>query len=241
MAPAFAQDETTSAPSDNTLPQSESIYSVASDIQIEEAQQFFRKCSQNETMNKMRDCKCSATSYLESRVALGDQATSDEVFEKIKNQCLMKDMKLSQIRENTDIDLSDVNPKYLNEADRVYKKCAETKAMSIKVDCECYAASYLDERIKLGPMVNPDEIMIQLRGKCKNIVENTGYEYESCMTGPIVNPALQRVDKKKYCECYASTWASLYESYTGEQSARARSGLKSRAMTECTAKLLSWN
>lgn len=137
-------------------------------------------------------------------------------------------------------DLSGVSSTYQNEADGVYQDCAASTAMRTKFDCKCYAAAYLEERIKLGPEANPDEVMIPIRGKCKNIAANTDYEYESCLRGPIVNPILQNVDKQKYCECYAEKWSGLYSAYTGEHSARALSGLKSQAMTECTAKILSW-
>lgn len=228
-----SQDNSETSQSISAPPPSDkakNIFSQASNNQIQEAQQFYRRCSANDVMNKTRDCRCAATAYLEIRVKLGDIATVDQIMDNMTNACLIEEEKNSS--KKPDIDTSKINPKYLDEAEKIYQTCKKDGVQSTRRDCECLAAKFLDERIERGPMVNQDVIFISLRGECKNMVEHTGYEYQQCMINPIGVPFVTVV-KKDFCECYARKWAQLYDAYDGEVHVAALQNLKRRARMGC--------
>ncbi len=159
----------------------ENMFKIATDDQIREAQQFYKKCEKNDTLKAQKDCKCAAAEYLKTRIESPPGTTSRQIIAVNRNTCL-KDKERHEISQETQtIDLSNVTDKQLKEVEAVYQHCISKRSMSSQFDCECLSANFLDKRLELGPMVKWDAIFLRLRNQCRNIIETTGVEYTVCM------------------------------------------------------------
>ncbi len=212
------------------IQEEESIFSRASDKQLSEAESFYKSCTQNESMSKRKNCKCAATKYLEARIELGDKATESELILKNVNKCL-KDKKYA-LSDDTIPDISKITDKQREEAEAVFAECKKSIKMSRYYDCECYAARYLDERIKQGPLASKEEVANPIYNECRNIVESTGWEYSRCMKKTAYKP-IKNIESKKYCECYARKWGALFKAYQGVVNVDSKRMLRRRATAYC--------
>jgi len=235
-APSYAQDA-----DNNALPQveeqsseqssRENVFSRASDAQIEEAQRYYRQCKNSDVMSARKDCKCAATRYLETKLKLGENATIEQIIAENVNSCLRdEDKAVNADPEKIDIE---VTQQQREEAEGIYQYCRSKPQLRTEADCECLAANFLQERITSGPVRAQDDIMgsILINGKCKNIVDSTGQEYSGCMAGSGYDT--KGLDRKKYCECYARTWAKALEQHSGKLGPASKNGMKLRAMMSC--------
>ncbi len=199
-----------------------SPFSKASDEQIKQTQRYYQKCKENETLSKIKDCKCAATSYLETMLELGDNATTENILAANANKCL-KDTK-AKIDDIDKIDLGEVTEKQIAEAEAAQEWCNSKPEIRSEHDCECVAAKFLEIRVNDGPIIGKDEILsrILIPALCKNIVESTGSAYSKCMKQP--NSAFKnvKVEPKEYCECYARKWAEYYENHVGKLGPKTR-------------------
>ncbi len=193
---------------------SDSPFARASDKQIAEAQRYYKECKNNETLSKRKDCRCAATSYLETKLRLGEKATSEQILAENINKCL-KDEK-NKIEDFNKIDLEGVTEKQIAEAEQIQKWCETTPKIRNENDCECVAAKFLEIRINDGPIIAKDEVLSRIitPALCKNVVESTGVAYSRCMTQSDLY--YRGIEPKKYCECFARKWAEYYENHTGK-------------------------
>ena len=204
-------------------------FSQASDEQIAEAQRFYRRCANNETLSAQKDCKCAAAAYLETRMVLGASASVDDIMKKNINTCL-KDPKYSAV-EGEAPDLSGVTDKQMDEAEAMFAECKGSLKLSRRFDCECYASRFLSERIKQGPTAQKEQILLSFENECRNVLDSTGHEYTGCMGNPMYYP--ENVEPKDFCECYARRWAKLYESYPGKINRFTTKNIRMRARAQC--------
>lgn len=209
----------------------ENVFSKASDTQIEEAQKYYRQCKNNDAMSARKDCKCAATAYLETRLKLGDTASVEQIIAENVNSCLQDEDKA--VKGEFDRSKVEVTEKQREEAEGIYQHCKTSPRLNRDTDCECLAANYLEERIKRGPIVGQDVIMYGILnyGTCKSVVNSTGIEYSSCMSGSGYN--LKNLDQKKYCECYARTWAKALERHTGKLGPGTKNSMRLMARKTC--------
>lgn len=206
-------------------------YIFATDEQIIESQKFYRLCTENDSMNSKKDCKCAASSYLETRLKLGNTATIKEIMAENVNTCLIN-KKESEIEKPERYKI-DATKSQIEEAETVYDDCKVNQRLNLMVDCECLASEFLDTRVKKGPIPSRNLITSQItRYKCKNIVETTGIEYQRCMRG--TGFKYGKIRAKDYCECYARTWANGFERYHGKITADSKASLRFRARMSCT-------
>ncbi len=206
----------------------ENIFSQASSVQLNEAQRFYKYCINNEVLSKKKNCKCAATSYLATRIKLGDSASVKEIMNKNINSCLVnKEDKAEKIT-----DLSNVTDAQLDEAEQAYNRCKSDPKVSRNIDCECFGARYLDKRLELGPIPSYDQIFLHLRNECKNVVETTGYEYTQCMNYTRYSPP-NNIEPKDYCECFARKWGALFSAYKGKVNVSAKNKMRSMATAFC--------
>ena len=233
---SYAQDATNNALPNVEKPSSEetareNIFARASDAQIEEAQKYYRSCKNNDVMSERKDCKCAATRYLETRLNLGNSAPIDQIISENLNTCLKnEDQAVNANPDNIDLEVTE---KQREEAEHIYKYCQSNPQLKIEADCECVAANYLQERITSDPIRTKDDIMgsILIQGKCKNIVDSTGQQYSGCMAGSGYDTP--GIDRKKYCECYARSWAKSLEQHQGKLGPATKNSMKLRAMMTC--------
>lgn len=204
-----------------------SFFKRATNTQIEEAQKFFRFCSKNDSMKARKDCKCAATKFLETRVEVGDDVTSQKIVMMNINECL-----LDGVEPLEQIDLSQINPKFIEEANKVYDSCKSDPYME-QIDCECYSSEFLDQRISLGPIPSKRQIESKLRGKCMDIVKQTGQEYSQCMSGTMIQYGNGDVSQKDYCECVARAMAKATQLNGGSLSYITKRNVKAKSMVEC--------
>lgn len=231
-APSLAQDtDLPASAADNSEIQSEknNVYSQASDEQIDEAQRFFRNCSDNKTMSKEKDCRCAATVYLETRIKLGNEASVDEIMATVRGNCI-KDASFVPLDSDV-VDMSEVTDKQLEETFAVFEDCNADVRKKNKVDCECLASKFLEERIKQGPVSSRGSIEAELTDKCRNVVEQTGFEYSKCMMHPFVMKV--DIEPKDFCECYARRWADLYQNYKGPMTVEVQMAIAAKSRSYC--------
>ncbi|MGH1403735.1 MAG: hypothetical protein ACRBDL_05785 [Alphaproteobacteria bacterium] len=204
------------------------VYARATYEQIGEAERFYKKCTTNDEMKNRKDCKCAAAAYLEARIILGKDAKIDEIMKINRNKCLKN--KDDAIPENApDIEVTEAQFK---EAEEVYAFCKTNERYQKRFKCDCFAARFLDERIKKGPMVDRDTIMNSLRSECRNIVEQTGAAYSSCMSRPMLMN-LRGIELKDFCECYAREWGRIYEAYDRTINMSAEDRIARNARSAC--------
>ncbi len=209
---------------------SENIFDQASEEDLKESQRFLKYCTQNETLNKQKDCKCAAVAYLETRLKLGSEASPEEIIADTRNSCL-HDPKTAITDEDV-VNLNKYSEKQIEEAEAVYEYCQNTVRFNTAFDCECFASKFLEERYKKGPLYPKNSIFVELQPFCKNVVNSTGYEYSTCMTGPAIRNT-NGIEIKKFCECYARQWAKNYEGYNGIIDKNSRQHLKSVSRAYC--------
>ena len=223
-----AAENTESEPPKAAPVKKQNAFSRASDKQIAEAQRFYNKCKDNETLSTRKDCKCAATSYLETRLELGDEASVAQITADNINTCL-KDEK-SAIKNPNDLDLG-VTETQIKEAQSVNDWCESKKDVKNKIDCECLAAKYLEQRLEVGPLIGRDVILGTLNGECHNLVGQAGVAYSSCMRGSKNPPA--GIDQKQYCECYSRAYTQSLEQHAGKLGPSSRNNLLFYARMKC--------
>ncbi len=131
-----------------------------------------------------------------------------------------------------DMGLSEITDAQLEEAEAMLRNCQSTLKLSRYYDCECYAAKFLDGRIKKGPMASKEEIIETFYSDCRNIIETTGYEYTRCMARTVKRP-VKNIEPKDFCECYARQWAKNFEAYDGIVNFSSKNLMKLRARSYC--------
>lgn len=191
-----------------------SIYSKASDAQLDEAKKYYKLCISNKSLSALKDCKCAATEYLETRMRLGNKARVDDIIKENLNGCLKNNVPLELPQGR--IDYSKVPKAYIDEAMYIYSYCNENPRFSNNYDCQCYTAEFLTQRIKNGKRLSQDNIMLSLRGQCRNVVATTGANYSWCLASPYDTSGIgDNVTQKDYCECVAREWAKRYRNFQG--------------------------
>lgn len=245
-ADAFAQDMPVDAPA--APAKKKTIYDKATDAQIKEAQAFYDFCTKDDAMLQDYNCQCAASTYLDSRIRLGDKASKREVVRTIGDKCPASKTALDDERNdetndkgigapNTEtetpyLDLSDATDAQLNEAQTVFEECKSDFIMSLNHDCRCIASSFLGKRLELGPITSKNNILASFRNICKNVVGTTGYEYTNCMADASYDE--YNTERKSICECYARKWAELYEKATVEITSVNKNDMRVAARTICT-------
>ncbi len=226
---AYAEEGTAIA--QETKPKN--IFADASNEQIKEAKLFYKRCLSNETLSKKKDCKCAATSFLETRINLGDAATITQIMDENKNKCLKEEKDKTTSKSN----FSNITNAQLDEAQAAYQRCKNDTRISTNYDCECFGARYLDKRLELGPIPSYDVIFLSLKNECRNVVDTTGKEYSDCMVETrslITGKYLPKgIEAKYYCECYARKWGELFEAYKGNLNSSARNSIRMSSNAFC--------
>ncbi len=208
----------------------ETIFAKATNEQLEEAERFYDACSKNETMSTMKNCKCAASEYLQKRIELGDDATVKEILSANADKCLINAS--NPPYDDKEIDLSNVTDAQIKEAEEILQECKSTLKINQLYDCECYAARYLDARIKLGPFASKEIIIGSFSSECRNIVDSTGHEYTRCMAITTKRP-VKNIEPKDFCECYARQWGKYFKAHQGRIDLSARNNMKLRAKLYC--------
>lgn len=188
----------------------DALFAKASDEQILEAQKFYKHCTSNETMNAQRDCRCAATSFLESRIKMGTEAPAQDIMDSIRNLCLTsEDVPVIEQRR----DMSKVSDKRLKDMQEFYDNCKADLRANREYDCQCLAAEYFDYRDKVGIGESQEAIVRNIGNRCFNYVEKAGQTYTMCMEDARVKRA--EVIPQKFCECVASKWVDELQKLKG--------------------------
>lgn len=236
----YAQDQS-SAQADAQKPKKK-IFEDATDDQILEAQAYYEFCKNNENYSRIKDCKCSASEYLDARITMGNALEESEILEIIKNRCLKDEKRYGELppateQQNEEDDIiSELTDKELAEVEQVFQDCKGSYYMRTFLDCECMAAKFLDERKRLGPLSSINNILAQLKNdkECKNSVDAAGTAYLTCMDNATIS-RISDAPQKDFCECVAKEWVRQFEAYQGSISSRVRNSWSSGALMRCRA------
>lgn len=128
-------------------------------------------------------------------------------------------------------DLSEVPDEYIDEAIAFNEECQGSLNLSSNYDCDCLASRYLDERIKGEDKVNRSSILLKIEKECKSAVNAAGANYQKCLSTAVLMPV--SMDVEKYCSCFASTYAKIYEQSVQTPSPRLHLEIHKRASTYC--------
>ncbi len=127
-------------------------------------------------------------------------------------------------------DLDDVPDEYIEEAISYNEYCHST-SISRHQNCECLAARYLDKRIEMGPEVDESSIMLAIEGKCPDATEAAGHHYNQCIANGPIMPG--EIPLEEFCECFANTYAKLFELYKLKPNSRTFVHVQTQAMVTC--------
>jgi hypothetical protein len=128
------------------------------------------------------------------------------------NACLAQENKTAQASSPAPA-AEEIPDAYIDEADDFLKYCQATPRFRQFYNCECLAASFLGERIKQGPEMNRSTIMLNIEDECADGTEVSGEAFKTCVDRPSLLPP--GTDPVKHCECFANTYAKLYERNPG--------------------------
>jgi hypothetical protein len=213
VAPTFSHAQN-SANTPNNDARTKSIYARASDAQMQEAQKYYKLCENTDSLKSIKNCKCAAVKYLETRLELGKKASVDTIIKANLNTCLKNEKQL--VLPKGEIDYSKVPKAYMDEAMYIYSYCNENPKFGTNYDCQCYAAEFLTKRVDVGRKLSQNSIMIGLRDSCRNVVGTTGAKYNTCMGQFFDTSSIgEGITQKDYCECVADIWARQYKNFTG--------------------------
>jgi len=209
-SPSVDSPKSNAAQPNKSPPSSKSDFSKATDLQIEEAQNFYKSCKKNEDLSSVHDCRCLAGEYLASRMALGEGASSREVFSKVKALCIKDSENGEALSPDESTGTSEYTDEQIDEAQDVYEMCRKHSVMSVKHDCRCMASEFIQLRKEKGRLVDQLELLVYIRGKCYNGTSVAGSIYSDCISNPDMLPPLVK-NAKAFCECYANEYAKAYE------------------------------
>lgn len=208
--PASSQSSASHSDSTQGAAGSDVDFSKASDRQLKEAQKFFDKCEINEVLSNEHDCRCLAGEYLTARIKMGDDVSYKEVFASVRNTCPLKGKKLDV---EGPVGAEDLTDEQIEEAQKVYDRCAKDQMMRMNHDCKCLASRFIDKRKELGRLVSEEQVLLSLKNECLDGTEVSGYMYENCLANfQMLDHQIK--DQRKFCECYANEYGKAYEKMT---------------------------
>ncbi|MBI1300279.1 MAG: hypothetical protein GC137_01345 [Alphaproteobacteria bacterium] len=220
------------AQSENATDKSETnIFEIATEEQMQEAREFYQFCKDDPIYSERKNCKCASLRYLETRVEHGDKISKAEILEKNKEACIRSIEGNLEVTKKVDVE--EIPQKYIAEAEGIYMECKNDPLHAREYDCNCYAANYLEKRIEGGEFTNQNLIKLNIRGKCPNLVEKTGYEYTQCMSTYMLASAPPGIEAQDFCECYARTWAEQTKNSQGTVSNSAKMQLQVTSRMAC--------
>jgi len=127
---------------------------------------------------------------------------------------------------------SDIHPAYLNEADLFFQHCEATYKLRVHHDCECLAAYFLDERIKLGAKASRTRIMGEIKTRCIDASEEAFNLYTTCKSNTLLLP--KDIAAEVYCTCYGNEYAKIFDERKLFVGARNIARAQTQAHTRCT-------
>jgi hypothetical protein len=131
---------------------------------------------------------------------------------------------------------ADVPDAFFVEADQFIQQCESNPNMRQYYNCECLGYEYLNIRIK-KPKIDRTSIIADIKTKCLDASGAAGAEYDRCMGNFPLLP--DRVKPEEYCQCFASTYAKLFEKYKLSVSSKVIVELQTQAYISCTDPALS--
>ncbi|MBP7758230.1 MAG: hypothetical protein KA099_01725 [Alphaproteobacteria bacterium] len=207
--------------------------SKASDQQINEAQRFYKACSNNEQLSLQHDCKCLAGEYLVARMSRGDEASHKQVFSDVRALCLKNSEDKSALNSDQGEEREEFTEAEVKEANYVFEWCQADAYMPIYHDCKCLASEFVAKRKELGRLPSRDSILSTLKGVCLNGTQMAGFLYKDCISKPALLP-LHLKNVKKFCECYANQFAKGFEGLEGTRvSSNSTGALARMTMSKC--------
>ena len=129
-------------------------------------------------------------------------------------------------QENTVPD-RDPSSEELDEMQSVYNRCTK-RFHSQYLDCRCIAVKFLDQRMTEGPKPPKRLLLDRVYKQCPATANIAGKTYRRCLGWA----SMRRSDYKRFCECYANEYASIFSKNPSLRS-HAQQNMMSKAMDEC--------
>lgn len=128
---------------------------------------------------------------------------------------------------------SDIPQEALDDMQDFFESCEQSHVGRAHFDCECRASRYLEERIKAGPIIPREQIMLGLRNECFNEVGAAGFGYEFCIdNGGSTYPG--NMSPEDYCECVGRNYAIMFMNTQGQAlTNRQINRMRTSALVRC--------
>ncbi len=97
----------------------------------------------------------------------------------------------------------------LDEAQHAHDSCAQIKLYSHFHDCECIAATFLDERMKVGMEMPYENVVSRINSQCVNAPGIAGHSYDVCYDVSVLK-AISDKRLDEMCRCFAKRITDLY-------------------------------
>ncbi len=125
----------------------------------------------------------------------------------------------------------EIPDEYFDEADAFIKYCDGRVDLNQYHNCECLGYEYIEERIK-NPKADRSAIILSISNKCIDATGAAGAAYQSCIGNAPMLPA--HIKPEDYCQCFASTYAKLFERYQTSFDSKVMVRLQTEAHVTCT-------
>lgn len=153
-----------------------------------------------------------------NNVAISDNSPSDE--------------NLPAETEEIIVDEYDVLPDAVIKEAQIFEMYCKRRAnLNRYHDCECWAATFLEERINLGPEATRNVILNNIQGQCIDATEAAGQQFNTCMGNVLLLPS--GADPETYCTCFSNSFARIFESAKPSISPANLIKVETAAHTQC--------
>jgi hypothetical protein len=135
------------------------------------------------------------------------------------------------LNQEPEIPKQEIPDSYLVEADQFFKYCQAEPSYNKYFNCECMAAQFLDERIKVGPQKSRSGIVQAIGKGCADATNAAGSYYQMCLGSGSLLP--DNIPAEEYCSCYANKFAQLYEQSGQKPSSKIFVQIQTAAHMQC--------
>jgi hypothetical protein len=103
---------------------------------------------------------------------------------------------------------SDIPQEALDDMNDFHEYCNKDILVRQHYDCDCLSATYLDQRIKEGPIADRSVVMSKIMEQCVSVSAAAAYGYERCQGYGSMNYD-GGMEPEEYCACVGNNYALL--------------------------------
>lgn len=126
---------------------------------------------------------------------------------------------------------SDIPDEALADMQDFHAMCQKDLSLNSHLDCDCLSSRYLEERVKAGPELPRQQILLNLSNECFNVAGAAGHGFTKCTQNG--TPAYPGMSADEYCECVGRNYAIQLQNTPGTLSRRKMNSAMTFANLRC--------